>query len=82
MAAPLVVSAWQARVLREVVGSDLPELLVAEQPPARWPLSEPWPPKAAMRAAPCWRCITRRPPGRDVASRYFAEPPLGPVVTR
>lgn len=82
MAAPLVVSAWQARVLREVLGSDLPELLVTEQPPARWPFSEPWPPKAAVRAAPCWQCITRRSPERDLVSRYFAGHPLGPVVTR
>lgn len=74
---PLIASAREAEILREAFG-ELPHgIIVNEQPPARWPYDQAWPPEVTIAAA-CWRCVARRHDNPLV--RYLAERPIGELV--
>lgn len=69
----LILTSQQAEALYG--GNVPPDALVLVDPPARWPLDKPWPPKVTLATLPCWRCATR-PARVSPLARYFAEHPL------
>jgi hypothetical protein len=74
----LVIGPRTAEAIREAFGKLPPDVIVTVQPPARWPLDRPWPPKVTVAGKPCWQCVAGPKPENPL-ERYFAEHPLGPV---
>jgi hypothetical protein len=57
----LVIGPRTAEASREAFGKLPHDVIVTVQPPARWPLDQPWPPKVTVPGKPCWQCATGTP---------------------